>query len=123
MDTFQDYWRSLNPQGKRQLERDTGYSYAFLCQVANGQKRAGLKTLTTLTRVRPDITPTMLRPDLFGGAWEPPGSQIYVSAVWLPLASASSGAGAFFIQPQRRLTVRPLEIVVTAGKAVGLTPW
>ena len=65
MTTFKEYWKSLTANEKKALTRDSGKSYNYLCQLANGQKRAGLYVIKDLTAIRPEITPTMLRPDVY----------------------------------------------------------
>ena len=65
MTTFKDYWKSLSAIEKKALTQDSGKSYSYLCQLANGQKKAGMYVIQALTAIRPEITPTMLRPDVF----------------------------------------------------------
>lgn len=59
------YWTSLDPIGKRDLARRCGTSVAYLSQLANGHRQAGLAMCRTLERETP-VTRSVLRPDWFG---------------------------------------------------------
>lgn len=63
--TFKEHWTGLSAEEKRELARAAQTSVAYLSQLANGHRRAGIEIIANLQRVDSRITADMLRPDLF----------------------------------------------------------
>ena len=65
---FKDYFSALSAEQKRSLAESARTSVAYLSQIANGHRKAGVGLMANLAGVDVAITPAMLRPDLFGRA-------------------------------------------------------
>lgn len=58
--TFQELFSTLSADQKRQLARDAGTSVAYLSHLANGQRKAGRKSIKALLAADNRITIDML---------------------------------------------------------------
>jgi hypothetical protein len=62
---FATFWRGLSAQEKVLLAADSNVQYPYLSMIANGNRRAGRKTIRKLSAVDKRIDAAMLgRPDL-----------------------------------------------------------
>jgi|GEM_PF-3312778 len=66
MKTFPEYWRSLSATQKDELAKKADSSVNTLAQLAGGNRRAGISLLNRLVRADENITPAMVRPDIYG---------------------------------------------------------
>lgn len=60
---FRELWSSLSPDEKRSLAEKADTSVAYLSQVAHGHRRAGYKTIASLTGADERISLAMFFPD------------------------------------------------------------
>ena len=65
---FKDFFSGLTADEKKELAEKAGTSVAYLSQLANGHRKAGLASVTQLTQADKRITHAMLRPDVSGNA-------------------------------------------------------
>lgn len=65
---FQKLFTSLDAEEKRDLAERANTSVAYLSQIANGHRKAGVDIIASLTNADNRITAAMLRPDRFGAA-------------------------------------------------------
>jgi DNA-binding transcriptional regulator YdaS (Cro superfamily) len=63
---FKTYYDNLTAAGKRDLAKKAKTSAAYLSQLANGHRKAGLKTLFVIEAATKNrVTKKDLRPDLY----------------------------------------------------------
>lgn len=67
MTEFKAYWKALDPVQKKALATRCGCDVSMLSQIAHGHKKAGIRTIIKLNKADMNLTPAMLRPDLYGG--------------------------------------------------------
>lgn len=65
MTPFKKYWTALSPQEKNQLASDLGTSFAYLSQIANGDRDPGHK-LAKKMREKTGLSLKQIRPDIYG---------------------------------------------------------
>ena len=66
--TFKEHYASLSASQKQDLAKSAKTSVAYLSQLANGHRKAGIEVMVALKMADPAITDAMLRPDLFRAA-------------------------------------------------------
>ena len=60
------YLDELNTEEKKRFASDCGTSLAYLSQLANGHRRAGIKSMAAIEKAsKGQVTSRDLRPDLF----------------------------------------------------------
>lgn len=64
MTPFKKYWTELKPEEKQQLAADCGTSFAYLSQIANGDRDPGPKMAKKL-RAKTGLSLKKLRPDIY----------------------------------------------------------
>jgi transcriptional regulator with XRE-family HTH domain len=62
---FLKYYSTLTASQKRELASRAKTSVVYLSQIANGHRKAGAALISRLTKADRNLTPAMLRPDLF----------------------------------------------------------
>ena len=63
---FGEYWDALTNGERRLLAELADIPRTYLYEIARGYRRAGERTIAKLGKVSPQITPRLLRPDLYG---------------------------------------------------------
>ena len=63
---FNRYYTSLNKQQKLDLANALNSSVMYLCHIANGRRKAGIKIVTGILKATDGIvTPEAMRPDIY----------------------------------------------------------
>ena len=63
---FKSVFSALSPEEKKHLATKADTSVAYLSQIANGHRKAGVELIVNLCHADIRMTPEMLRPDLYG---------------------------------------------------------
>ena len=65
---FKTFYDSLSKEEREALATKAGTSVAYLWQLADGRRKAGMSASVRLKAADYRITDAMLRPDLYGGS-------------------------------------------------------
>jgi len=64
---FNSYYTTLNKQQKQELAEKLNSSVMYLCHIAKGRRKAGIKIITGILKATDGmITPESMRPDIYG---------------------------------------------------------
>ena len=64
---FNCYYTSLNKQQKLELAEKLNSSVMYLCHIAKGRRKAGVKIITGILKATDGVvTPEVMRPDIYG---------------------------------------------------------
>ena len=63
--TFNDYWKALSMEERKQLAKDAGTSYQYLYQLSAGIRKPGAAMCAMLKAADNRISDSLLRPDLY----------------------------------------------------------
>ena len=64
---FNSYYTKLNKRQKQELAENLNSSVMYLCHIAKGRRKAGIKIITGISKATDGlVTPEVMRPDIYG---------------------------------------------------------